>query len=248
MLAPLLDSRGNLRYYIGAQVDVSGLVKDCTDLDAFKHYVDVNEGRAEADPTKDEFQELSEMFNISELDIVKKHGGNMHREHVREDDGMSVRGGHGGRGGPRVLIKDMSDFETAAAPNMRAEGRLQGVYKHVGLHCLGQLRLLMFGLVSTDPASTFATYPIRLALPPRSWNSAITVLGPDRREHTCARLRRRRADGFFARCHGKGSVAQHPSVEPRRRAQRRGTASMDPLHTLAGSIWYGGCVDGGPCR
>lgn len=220
MLAPLLDSRGNLRYYIGAQVDVSGLVKECTDLDAFRHYVEVKEGREEADPTKDEFQELSEMFNISELDIVKRHGGNMHREHVRDDDGMSVRGGQGGRGGPRVLIKDMSEFETAVAPSMRAEGRLQGVYKHVSSHCREYLIVLTFGPVSTDPASAFATDLIRLTLSPRSWNPAIALPGSNRGQYACARLRRRRADGLLARCHGKDTVAKHPNVEPRRRPQR----------------------------
>lgn len=136
MLAPLLDSRGNLRYFIGAQVDVSGLVKECTELDAFKHYLDIKEKRVEADPAKDEFQQLSEMFNHSELDMVKQHGGNMHREHVGEDDGRSTRGNNPGRGGPRVLIKDLSDFETAATTSLMGEGRLQGVYKNVRSHSL----------------------------------------------------------------------------------------------------------------
>ncbi|KAF1964723.1 hypothetical protein BU23DRAFT_491751 [Bimuria novae-zelandiae CBS 107.79] len=128
MMAPLLDSRGNLRYFIGAQVDVSGLVKDCTDLEAFKHYIDVKEGREEPDTPKDEFQQLSEMFNDSELEIVRNHGGNMHREHLEEDDGLSTRGGHQRRGGPRLLIKDISSSDVV--PALRGEGRLQGVYKH----------------------------------------------------------------------------------------------------------------------
>ena len=32
MTAPLLDSKGTTRYFIGAQVDVSGLCKEGTDL------------------------------------------------------------------------------------------------------------------------------------------------------------------------------------------------------------------------
>lgn len=133
MMAPLLDSRGNLRYFIGAQVDVSGLVKDCTDLDAFRHYVDVKEGRVPADEPKDEFQELSEMFNMQELETVRKHGGNMHRETLDEDEGTSVRGGQPPKA--RVVIKDTGNYGDEGRRSdlpAKAEGRLQGVYKHVG--------------------------------------------------------------------------------------------------------------------
>lgn len=130
MMAPLLDSRGNLRYFIGAQVDVSGLVKDCTELDAFKHMLDVTEGREPPDEAKDEFQDLSEMFNLNELETVRQHGGNMHRETIDEDDKMSVRGGHQPPR-PRVLIKDLSDDTQSVPASLKAEGKLQGVYKHV---------------------------------------------------------------------------------------------------------------------
>lgn len=40
MTAPLCDSRGKIRYFIGAQVDVSGLVKDCTDLDSLERLLE----------------------------------------------------------------------------------------------------------------------------------------------------------------------------------------------------------------
>ena len=132
MMAPLLDSRGNLRYFIGAQVDVSGLVKDATDLDAFQQYLNDPEGEeAEAQP-KDEFQELSKMFNHAELETVRKHGGKMHREHIEDqDDKQSM---HQSR--PRVLIKDLTSFEGENQPapvptSPRAQGKLSGVYKHV---------------------------------------------------------------------------------------------------------------------
>ncbi|KAJ4357349.1 uncharacterized protein N0V89_001924 [Didymosphaeria variabile] len=126
MMAPLLDSRGNLRYFIGAQVDVSGLVKDCTDLDAFRHMLDIKDGREPPDEAKDEFQQLSEMFNIQELDTVRRHGGNMHRETLEEDDNMSTRGGNQPPR-PRVLIKDMTSYE-APSPGLssKSEGKLQG--------------------------------------------------------------------------------------------------------------------------
>ncbi|KAF2022268.1 hypothetical protein BU24DRAFT_332765, partial [Aaosphaeria arxii CBS 175.79] len=127
MMAPLLDSRGIIRYFIGAQVDVSNLVKECAGLDAFQRMLEVQEGNAPAEEPKDEFQELSEMFNNAELDTVRKFGGNMHREHVDDErDDVSMRNR------PRLLIKDPSnsDTETTVAPSPKAEGRLSGVYKH----------------------------------------------------------------------------------------------------------------------
>ncbi|KAF2440262.1 hypothetical protein P171DRAFT_367768 [Karstenula rhodostoma CBS 690.94] len=132
MMAPLLDSRGHLRYFIGAQVDVSGLVKDCADLDAFRHYVDVKEGREPPDNGKDEFYELSEMFNMQELETVRRHGGNMHRETVDEDDRMSTMGAHQPPRS-RVLIKDTGSYgdepPNTSSP-LKTEGKLRGVYKH----------------------------------------------------------------------------------------------------------------------
>jgi hypothetical protein len=127
MIAPLLDSRGTLRYFIGAQIDVSGLVKDGSDLEAFQRMLAQQEGSAEADQQKDEFQALSEMFNNSELDIVRKFGGNMHREHVEEQDDASVA--HR----PRLLIQDQSTFDVdrPERPSPTTDGKLSGPYKHV---------------------------------------------------------------------------------------------------------------------
>jgi hypothetical protein len=127
MMAPLLDSRGNLRYFIGAQVDVSGLVKDSTDLDAFQRMLNRKEGESPEEDPKDEFQELSEMFNNAELDTVRKFGGSMHREHLEEDrDDASMY--HR----PRLLITDPTskDVDKASQMPVKPEGRLSGVYKH----------------------------------------------------------------------------------------------------------------------
>ncbi|RMZ72194.1 Hisactophilin c49s mutant phototropin phy3 fusion [Pyrenophora seminiperda CCB06] len=126
MMAPLLDSRGNLRYYIGAQIDVSGLVKESTDLEAFRSMLDQEEGREEKPEQKDEFQALSEMFNNTELDTVRKFGGNMHREQIEEQDDASMH--HK----PRLLIQDQSTFDVnrAETPISKPDGRLSGPYKH----------------------------------------------------------------------------------------------------------------------
>ncbi|KAF2000224.1 hypothetical protein P154DRAFT_534889 [Amniculicola lignicola CBS 123094] len=125
MMAPLLDSRGNLRYFIGAQVDVSGLVKDATDLDAFQSMLDKQKEGTDGEEQRDEFQDLCEMFNNVELDTVRKFGGSMHREHLEDDDASTYHR-------PRLLLNDTrgSSPEAPRPLTAKPEGRLSGVYKH----------------------------------------------------------------------------------------------------------------------
>ena len=147
-LAPLCDSRGKTRYFIGAQVDVSGLVKDCTDLESLERlvrrarrkqqaisedgYDDDNDtiNEVSRNQRKDEFQELSEMLNVSELETVRMHGGRMHSELADADDRTSARASNR----PRLLIKEPSGEmdEAQVAPLLSTRGRLPGVYQHVG--------------------------------------------------------------------------------------------------------------------
>jgi hypothetical protein len=137
MTAPLCDSRGKIRYFIGAQVDVSGLVKECSDLESFRRIVeasDVDKDEAadvQDEIKKDEFQELSEMLNMQELDTVRKWGGRMHRESKEE-----TQEGAGGTNWnkPRLLIHSdggspdgTTTFERFGRPT---DGRLSGVYEH----------------------------------------------------------------------------------------------------------------------
>ncbi|KAI7557003.1 hypothetical protein KC316_g13550 [Hortaea werneckii] len=141
MIAPLMDSRGNIRYYIGAQVDVSGLIKDCTDLVGLERMVEREEdpeAAAEEDEQnkKDEFQNLSEMFNSAELDTVRKYGGRMHKEYADDSDAESTT-----QSRRRVLLKDPSQdalddraesLASFGAPQAKEKlnGRLEGVYQH----------------------------------------------------------------------------------------------------------------------
>jgi hypothetical protein len=207
MTAPLLDSRGTIRYFIGAQIDVSGLVKDGTDLEAFQHMrVQADNGEAQSEQ-KDEFRELSEMFNNSELDIVRKHGGNMHREHVdAQDDAGAIHMR------PRLLIQDQGEFEGAdrerMAANPKVDGRLSGPYKHVSYHHdLIPTIALTLPQVPTPPPRALAPHPLLLAFPARPRHSAILLPRPHWWQHARARLRRQRARRRHARCHRQDSMA-----------------------------------------
>ena len=137
MIAPLCDSRGKIRYFIGAQVDVSGLIKDCTDLESLQQLVNqehheddiVNDADEEGQGAKDDFQELSEMLNMAELETVRKYGGRMHREYQDEDGDVS-------RGVaphmPRLLLQEPTAEDSSSHDSAsRQSGRLSGIYQNV---------------------------------------------------------------------------------------------------------------------
>ncbi|KAF4632343.1 hypothetical protein G7Y89_g5779 [Cudoniella acicularis] len=135
MMAPLCDSRGTIRYFIGAQVDVSGLVKDCADLESLSRLVgqvenDVDKEVQEEDdpPPKDEFQELSEMLNLRELDTVRRWGGRMHKESHQEVADTNYKTGNWNK--PRLLINNSPDGSKNFNELSRGSGRLSGIYEN----------------------------------------------------------------------------------------------------------------------
>lgn len=114
MIAPLCDARGVVRYYIGAQVDVSGLVKDCSEMESLERLQDM-QARGEKIPDhqkpspekNDELRELSEMLNQNELSTIRRYGGRMHKEIEYDDDNRSYNEeGSVSSNQPRLLIKD----------------------------------------------------------------------------------------------------------------------------------------------
>jgi hypothetical protein len=134
MCAPLLDSKGKTRYFIGAQVDVSGLCKEGTDLPGLQRLIAKQEGHditldSDDEEEKDSFQELAEMFNETELNMVRKYGGKMHREQIDENEDAQRRGDR-----PRLLIKEPSDRTTSpllGSALTARNGKLEGIYENV---------------------------------------------------------------------------------------------------------------------
>ena len=131
MIAPLCDSRGVCRYHIGAQVDVSGLVKECSDLESLQRLLEM-QARGEQVPDfhrpsiekNDELREMAEMLNSNELATIRKFGGRMHREGGEEDtESMSSHQQS------RLLLKDP---DVLTPPISGASGKLSGIYQHVG--------------------------------------------------------------------------------------------------------------------
>jgi hypothetical protein len=82
--APLCDSHGRVKYFIGAQIDVSGLAMEGASMESLMElqtkYRDPEDECIAEQPVpeeKDEFQELSELFSPKELSAVHEHGGHL---------------------------------------------------------------------------------------------------------------------------------------------------------------------------
>ncbi|KAM4057234.1 PAS domain-containing protein [Hirsutella rhossiliensis] len=133
MLAPLYDSRGTIRYFIGAQVDVSGLAKDYYGLGALKQLVDTDaqgEPHASQQPqahSRDEFTQLAEILGPREIETVRDRGGDgshhavngaKHRVVLRDPDS------------PTEETHSHGLLATAASLAAQHNGRLTGVYEN----------------------------------------------------------------------------------------------------------------------
>lgn len=147
MIAPLFDSRGVIRYHIGAQIDVSGLAKECAGLESLTRLVgpkhsDVDPGgeagagagaEASVDPNgNDEFRGLAKMFSLQELKTVQEAGGAMHRTRQEETGKVETASDwHQSR----LLITENSglqrhDSDTVLNISISSGGRPKNVYEH----------------------------------------------------------------------------------------------------------------------
>ena len=79
MCVPLRDQSGKVRYYLGAQLDITSLVNDCTGLPTLEKIVERNNDHRshvmngnvpEEALQRDQFEQLSEAFNPQELEKV----------------------------------------------------------------------------------------------------------------------------------------------------------------------------------
>lgn len=143
MCSPLSDSRGVVRYFIGAQVDVSGLVKDCVEMESLSKLVEM-QARGEQLPNmfkpslekEDPLRELAEMLNQGEMATIQRFGGMMHRETLgtqashKENESILGNGLMPGQQ-QRLLIKDPDLMTPPLGFNSTASGRLGGIYQHV---------------------------------------------------------------------------------------------------------------------
>ena len=149
LTAPLYDNRGSVRYFIGAQIDVSGLIEDGRGLDSFAQYLadrrpnrnrdsDQSEDTIAQKPLKT-LSEFGQMLSLDESSVFQHHS----RASSMQDNASSIsyRGNHnrqeqGLRRMRRVLGNDDDDDEGKdknawALSSAGPSGKLPGVYQNV---------------------------------------------------------------------------------------------------------------------
>lgn len=145
--APLCDSQGKIRYFIGAQIDVSGLamegaqmesLQDLQSRKASEEEDNTQQGTSQAgasqeapaqelEKPKSEFQELGELFSPRELQNVHDYGGNLFHPVT---DRLNPKNS-------RLWLQSPegeSEARLGVPPSVsNGGGSLTGVYKHVSL-------------------------------------------------------------------------------------------------------------------
>ncbi|KAJ5645329.1 PAS-associated C-terminal [Penicillium longicatenatum] len=130
--APLCDSQGKVRYFIGAQVDVSGLAMEGAQMESLQALTAQKErreaGEEEPQQSKSEFQELGELFSPRELQNIHAYGGNLFQPIEEKVNPTNSR----------LFIPGSPDYEAEkrlsefqqSAPSANPSGSLTGVYKN----------------------------------------------------------------------------------------------------------------------
>ncbi|KAI5846107.1 hypothetical protein BZA05DRAFT_139370 [Tricharina praecox] len=130
MVAPLFDSQGQLRYYIGAQVDVTQLLKDGIGLDSVKELERQLAGEKE-DEEKDVFQELAELFNDVEIETTRLFAGRLHKGRRLRREGAFRRERAPSAARSRVMVQEgppsYDQQPTVSIPRLPS---LKGVYQN----------------------------------------------------------------------------------------------------------------------
>ena len=138
MIAPLYDNRGNVRYYIGCQIDVSNLIVGGRGLESLEQLLarDKVEARYGEQHTKSSLAaigELSQLLTTEEIDTVKKRDRSYS---LGSDSTTPFRSGTGDGTKPqrRILGMDTTQERSLwAHPQFGSSGRLPGVYQNVSV-------------------------------------------------------------------------------------------------------------------
>lgn len=150
MVAPLYDNRGTVRYFLGAQVDVSGLIEDGRGFDSFARYLD--EKRQQRQRDNDQalesvakkslrvLNEFGQMLSLEESSVFQSHSRSSSMQDNASSANYSARGlpkrrDTGVRQARRVLgneERDEAEERSAWSFSLKGpSGKLPGVYQNV---------------------------------------------------------------------------------------------------------------------
>lgn len=144
MCVPLRDQNNKVRYFLGAQLDITGLVNDCTELDSLQKLVDQQNkqprristgcGIPEGIPN-DAFEQLGETFNSRELEVLLKLRRRFHPGLQGAEQQMDEDSRPNGTSKP-PLTKSDTDLSDIFRLNGQGSAPPLGFYQNVS--CLGK--------------------------------------------------------------------------------------------------------------
>lgn len=192
MTAPLYDNKGTVKYFLGAQVDISGLVEEGRGLDSFERYLGENKRNRDSIQSfmnqrhTKALGELGQLLSAEESSVLEyvgegsindsDYGGskNMRRLRGRRDPNLRL---------PRRVLGNEDDEEQEKDKNAWAfnslgpSGKLPGVYQNVCLAPHTTVDLLTFQVSPPAPSSVSPHY-LRVLGPSYSRPSPITFSLP----------------------------------------------------------------------
>lgn len=140
MVAPMYDNKGDVRYYLGAQIDISQLVEDGKGLDSFSKLLAQDRSDRRYDSRQKTAMnllgELGQMLNEQEATAVKERmrTGSLHQV---SESGRSTPQQKTRPNGRRIIGYDDANYTEGAKRqiwpdlDLGRSGRLPGVYKNV---------------------------------------------------------------------------------------------------------------------
>lgn len=169
MMAPLYDNRGSVRYFLGAQVDVSGLVEEGRGLETFARYLEDKSQYGKRDNEQSQesaskrslrtLNEFGQMLSLDESAIFHAHS-RCSSVHSAENGPTSSFLGRGapprrevGIRYPRKVLghdetHDEDDRNAWAFSSIGPSGKLPGVYQNVSCQLFSRVAFSRYPLFS----------------------------------------------------------------------------------------------------
>lgn len=183
MVAPLMDHRGNVRYFLGAQIDITRLLEGGKGLQSLKQLFDQEKAVARLSGIGDKsslrmLRELGGLLSEEEADIVRQPSQRSQRN--CPGSASSVDSPMPNSGKRFIGMDDPAEDDIWPARRFGPEGRLPGVYQNVCIHIYLTSSKLTY-VVSPRAATPFSPYHLHLARPTHTRPIPVQNHGPHRR-------------------------------------------------------------------
>lgn len=136
-MAPLMDHHGNVRYFIGCQIDISHLIEGGRGLESFKQLLDRDLETAAQKPLPDPLdhkpslkvlRELGSLLNDEEMNVVQEHN---RRKSIDSGRSTPTRTMHSHTTRRFVGMDEPIEPSLWPPSQFGHSGRLPGVYQNV---------------------------------------------------------------------------------------------------------------------